>query len=44
MNFLAIDDEPLCLDDLRFALEDAAPGCTCACFFQPLTRFGTGPD
>ena len=35
MNFLAIDDEPLCLDDLRFALEDAAPGCTCACFSSP---------
>ena len=35
MNFLAIDDEPLCLDDLRFALEDAAPGCTWAYFSSP---------
>ena len=35
MNFLAIDDEPLCLDDLRLTLAEAAPDCCCACFSSP---------
>lgn len=46
MNFLAIDDEPLCLDDLRLALAEAAPDCCCACFSSPaqaLTHARTHP-
>ncbi len=32
MNFLLIDDTLPCLDRLRLTLEEAAPGCCCACF------------
>lgn len=35
MNFLAVDDETLCLDDLRLALEKLRPGCVCACYTSP---------
>lgn len=35
MNFLLVDDEQLCLDDLRFVLEKVAPGCQCTCFVSP---------
>lgn len=35
MNFMAIDLDAGCLDDLRRALEMLRPGCVCACYTDP---------
>lgn len=32
MNFMAIDNDPLCLDTLRQMLDTLLPACTCTCF------------
>ncbi len=39
MNFLLVDDEQLCLDDLRFVLEKVAPGCQCTALFRRPKRW-----
>ncbi len=35
MQFLLLDNDQACVDDLRAALEQAVPGCGCACFTEP---------
>lgn len=32
MEFLIIDDQPFCLEDLQNVLETVSPGCICTCF------------